>query len=140
MGYTRLGEYIYDLSDHNTNGKPTDRQECDKRIRNVFDDAILQKVDSWVAAMAVYRLAYNDGSLEVIPIPNGAYDNPFFTLPSPNGRNGTAQFNMPQLGPRSRGIVAPHALRRPAVELGTYYVVVHGEEVGIYGTWYVFPL
>ena len=101
----------------------------------MLDDAIFQKVDSWVAAMAVYRLAYDDGTLEVIPVASGPYDTPFFTMPSPNGRNGTAQFNIPQPGPRSRGIVAPHALRRPAVEIGSYYVVVHGEEVGIFGTW-----
>ena len=85
--------------------------------------------------MAVYKLAYEDGTLELIPIANGPYDTPFFTIPSPNGRNGTAQFNIPQPGPRTRGISAPHALRRPAVEVGSYYIVIRGEEVGIFGTW-----
>jgi len=48
--------------------------------------------------------------------------------------------NLPPRGHRSRGIVAPYALRRPAIESGSFYAVVHGEEVGVYGTWYVLPL
>lgn len=116
----------------------TSRQECDKRVRRVFDDSIFQKVDSWATAITIYRLAYNDGTLEVIPISNSHFDIPFCTVPSSNGQHGTGQFNIPHLGCRSRAIVAPYILQRPAVETGTYYVVVHGEEVGVFGTWYVF--
>jgi len=116
----------------------TSRQECEKRVKHVFDDSIFQKVDSWATTIAIYRLAYNDGTSEVIPISNGHFDLPFCTVPSSNGHHGTGQFNIPHPGHRSRVIVAPYILRRPTVETGTYYVVVHGEEVGVFRTWYVF--
>jgi len=89
-------------------------------------------------AIAMYTLAYDDGTIETIPIANSAYDTPHFTIPSPNGCPGIAQFNLPQPGPRNGNIPQPHELRRPRKLGGHYYVVFRGEEVGIFGCWYVF--
>lgn len=85
----------------------------------------------------MFSLAYYDGTIEAIPIANGVYDTPHFTIPSPNGRSGTAQFNLPQPQTRNIDIPQPHELHPPR-KLGThFYVVLRGEEVGIYGCWYV---
>lgn len=92
-------------------------------------------MDSWATAIAIYTLAYGDGTIEAIPIAGGDYDHPFFTIPSLNGRQGTALFNIPQPGPRSDVALSPEQLCYPEVFSGTFYIVLHGEEPGIFGTW-----
>lgn len=80
-------------------------------------------------------MAYQDGTIEAIPIADGPYDRPYFTIPSITGRWGTGLFNIPQPGPRSNVILRPGQLLHPQVLSGTFYVVLCGEEPGIYGTW-----
>jgi len=114
----------------------TPRDECHERIDSVHG-AIYQKVESWADAITMYSLAYYDGTIEVVPVAGGVYDAPHFTVPSPNGRSGIAQFNSPPPAPRNIGIPQPHELQTPRRLGSSFYVVLRGEEVGIYGSWYV---
>jgi len=114
----------------------TPRNECEARITGVHNP-IHQKAESWVDAIAIFTLAYDDGTVEAVPVADGEYDTPHFMIPSPNGRPGRAQFNLPQPRLRNTDIPQPHQLHPPR-KLGTHiYAVLRGEEVGIFGSWYI---
>ena len=116
------------------------RNDCDAHVERVHEGLIYQKADLWADAIALYSLAYNNRTIEAIPIANGTYDIPHFTIPSPNRRSDTGQFNLPQPGPCNHTICPPHKLHLPH-RIGVYfYIVIWGEEVGIFGSWYVFLL
>ena len=118
------------------------RNECNARVAGVHDGAIFQKATSWADAIAIYSLAYEDGTVEAIPVTDRVFDTPYFTIPSPNGRPGTAQVDLPQPGPRNNNIPRPSEIHCPCKLGAHFYVVLRGEEVGVFGTWYIsyFPL
>jgi len=135
LALSKYGEGLYEFYICEADNEP--RSECHARIDRV-DGAIYQKTESWADAFAIYSLAYDDGTIEVVPIADGVYDAPRFTIPSSNGRPGTAQVNLPHPGRRNNNITQPHEISRPR-KLGAHiYAVYRGEEVGVYGSWYIF--
>jgi len=105
-----------------------------ERVNNIKPQSIFKGASTWTQALEIYTRAYNDGTIEKIPTPGGQYDTPFCVLPSTTGRNGIGYLNTHRQLPRNTYIPTPDEIPNNAV-LSKYFVVTHGTEVGIFGTW-----
>lgn len=103
-------------------------------VEAVRDESIYESVSTWEDALAIYTAAYYDGTIERIPITNGPFDVPYFTVFSNIGRSGVAYINMPAPAPRSTNVPHPDSIQMPTIGK-KFYVVLKGEEAGIYGSW-----
>ena len=97
-------------------------------IQNI-EGAIYEICDTWQDALAVYSAAYDEGTLSVEPVPHGRFDNnaiDMAILPAA-GDSGNS--------PKQYYIPSPHEFSPPA-RVNKIYVVLKGEAVGIFNTWY----
>jgi len=105
-------------------------------INNVIDSAIWEGAESWAQALKIYTIAFNDGTVAKIPISGGRYDTPCCILPSTTGKDAIGYLNIPRQLPRNTYIPAPDEI--PYLNVNKkFYTVLRGEEVGVFGIWYV---
>ena len=99
------------------------------RIQKV-QDPIYEISDTWVDALNVYSTAYEEGTLSMEPVPHGRFDNNAIDMGiSPPAEDSGNQ------SPKQYYIPAPHEFAPPA-RGNRVYVVLKGEAVGIFSTWY----
>ena len=99
------------------------------RIQKV-QDPIYEISDTWVDALNVYSTAYEEGTLSMEPVPHGRFDNNAIDMGiSPPAEDSGNQ------SPKRYYIPAPHEFAPPA-RGNRVYVVLKGEAVGIFSTWY----
>lgn len=104
------------------------REEVLARIQGVANYIYESREGYWQEAYAVYTMAYKDGTIEIVPHPNGPFANaPYMEVPIPLEETSQGA----QVVPR---IPLPQELKRPEL-LTKLYVVIKGEEVNIYPTW-----
>ena len=107
------------------------RQDVLARINGLDGKGIYEIRHGWDDALEVYTIAFKEGTISVEPKPNGPFaDTPYVWEPAPNP-------NAPCLGTHRYHIPAPGDLPYPRpFNTDRFYVVLKGEEVGIFGNWY----
>ncbi|PPQ76638.1 hypothetical protein CVT26_012764 [Gymnopilus dilepis] len=92
--------------------------------------AIQESRDTWEEAVAVYEAAYNEGTIEVIPLPGTEYENaPYDMKPIKVVREYDPSTTCKYRIPDATSFTKPKYWSR-------IYVVFEGEEVGLFWTWH----
>jgi len=103
------------------------RTEVTVRVCNI-QNAIFEMCNTWDDAFFVYATAFDEGTLSIEPIPQGRFDKNAAWVPisPPKGLSNT---------PRQYYIPTPSEIK-PPTKFRKLYVVLKGEAVGIFPTWY----
>ncbi|KDR70912.1 hypothetical protein GALMADRAFT_144382 [Galerina marginata CBS 339.88] len=103
------------------------RDQVKLRTQNLSFRIFETRTD-WEDAVAIYTIAFNEGSILLEPNPNGQFRSANTAI--------QRQIRTGDLPPPLRnGIPEPRSLQRP-FSLGKFYVVFKGEEVGVWGIWH----
>ncbi|KAJ3491487.1 hypothetical protein NLJ89_g11332 [Agrocybe chaxingu] len=109
--------------------------QVDVRVRGLKGvSPIFESRLTWAEAVDTYRAAFYDGTIDICPTPHGQFDRPAGFLPSTDGRCGHGILNGMPKKHRSAYIPDPEELKK--FNSSKYYVVIRGEEVGIYRSWH----
>ncbi|KAJ3503692.1 hypothetical protein NLJ89_g8320 [Agrocybe chaxingu] len=111
------------------------KMEVAPRIKSVAN-TVFELHLNWREASAVYELAYKEGTIEVVPVDDGPFDNPIQTAWVARGPSRRRYCNMPSLKPYNTDIPHPDCLVPPAFKSSKYYIVIQGAEIGIFATWH----
>jgi len=93
-----------------------------KRVNNIKPQSIFEGASNWTQALEIYTQAYNNGTIEKIPIPGGQYDMPFCVLPSTTRHNSIGYLNTHRQLPQNTYIPTLDEIPNNAV-LSKYFVV-----------------